>query len=671
MTKSRLSLNSRSTWMLLAILLLAAALRMTRLGLAEFKSDEAGIAREALALVREGQFPVVGPSSSQGPAHPPLQIYLLALPFTVTQDPRLAVGVVALIHCAAVGMTYVLGARFFHRRVGLIAAFLFAVNPWAIYYARKIWTQNWPLATTLFFFCLLSLVVEKRPWALAGAGLALVALVGTHLGGLAFLVVLVFVLLLFPSRVQRRPLLIGALVLLLFALPYLYHDATHGWSNLRGFLDLGGGQVHVDLQAARFAAWLSSGYHYQDLTAARHEQFLQNLPNLRWLDVVEMALLGAGLITLIARLAHHARGGRERWRQSAGRDAILLLWLLVPVALQTRHTQPVYPHYFILLYPVQHLIIASLLSDGLNWLRNRLDERLGRWCMAGLAVLVVVIGSWQVYLEQTFSRFVARYDTAGGYGPIVQPLWDTAALAGEAAATDGAEILAVAQGDNPIWDNLPSAFDVLLPYDLPRRFVNGQQALVFPMGPTIYVTTPDVPEAAAALQRQTNAVLVKQIDAPGEKRFEVFRRSNESRDDVLAGMTPLPAPRRLANGVELLAYQLEGELQPGETVHFSLAWWLDGSPPTDADYHAFAHLVDAQGQLWAQHDLSSFPTPSWRAGDLVVTQFQIETRADMPAGEYWVHSGMYSYPDIANAPVLDAAGNPIADFMVIGPIVSR
>ena len=51
----------------IVILLLAAGLRLTRLGLAEFKYDEATTARSALAIVHEGQFPAMGMISSQGP----------------------------------------------------------------------------------------------------------------------------------------------------------------------------------------------------------------------------------------------------------------------------------------------------------------------------------------------------------------------------------------------------------------------------------------------------------------------------------------------------------------------------------------------------------------------------------------------------------------------------
>jgi 4-amino-4-deoxy-L-arabinose transferase-like glycosyltransferase len=656
--------------LLVAILLLAAVLRLSRLDLAEFKADEAGIAREALALVHEGRFPVVGPSSSQGPAHPPLQIYLLALPFAITQDPRLAVAVVALIHAAAVAVTYLLGARFCGRRVGLVAAFLFAVNPWAIYYARKMWTQNWPLATTLFIFCLLLLVVERRPRALVGAAVALVALTGTHLGGVAFIVVLLLVLLLFPTRVQRRPLWLGALILLLFSLPYLYHDATHDWTSLRGFFDLGASQTQLDSQAARFAAWLSSGYHYQDLAGARYSQFLDSLPKLQALDVLEMALLGIGLVYLVARVIRHAAGGRERWREAAGRDVVLLSWLLVPVALQTRHAQPVYPHYFILLYPVQHLVIALLLSDGVDWLGRRLRAPAARWFAWGVLALVLVIGAWNVYVQGAFLRFVGQYDTPEGYGPVIGPTRESAAVAGEAVAGD-AEILVVADGDDPVWDNLPAAFDVLLPPHLPRRFVDGQEALVFPQRPAVYLVTPEVREAAATLQAQPGAELIGQIDAPGEQSFWVYRRANDSRDDVLERLTPIAPPRRLANNVEFFAYQVRGEYPLGEPIQLVLIWWLDGPPPTGTDYHSFAHLVDANGERWGQHDFASFPTASWRSGDVVLTRFQIVPDAGTPPGDYWLRLGMYSYPDIVNAPVLDAAGNPVAESVTVGPISLR
>ncbi len=664
--------TQKSRWLsLMLLLLLAAALRLTQLDLAEFKADEAGITRQALALVRQGHFPIIGPQSSQGPAHPPLQVYLMALPLALTPDPRLAIAVIALIHTAGVGMTLVLGARFFSRRVGFIAAALLAVNPWAIYYARKMWTQNWPLATTLFIFFLLLLIVERRPWALLGASLALVALVGTHLGGLVFLIILVLILLPFRAQLQRRPLLVSVAVLVLCAAPYLYHDAgTHGWANLRGFLDLGGGPAQIDWQATRFAVWLSSGYHYQDLAGTRYAQFLDTLPPLRWLDGVEMALLGLGVIYLIARIVRQAQEKDRPRPASLGRNLVLLLWLLVPVALQTRHTQPVYPHYFILLYPVQHLIIALLLSDGLAQLQKRYGPRWGRYGMISVVGLLLLIGGWQIYLNRAFNRFVTQHDTPNGYGPTVGPLWQTAQAAGAAAQACGAEILLVAQGDDPLWDNRPAALDVLLPRHLPHRLIDGREALVFPLGPAVYITTPDVQTATVQLRALSGTTALDPIAAPGNTRYWLFQRDNASRDDVLAGLTPLSAPRRLANGVEWLAYGID-DAQSHQPLQFSVAWWLDGPAPTGIDYHLFVHLVDAEGKRWGQHDMAGLDSAAWQTGDLVLTRFSIETNADAPQGQYWIHLGMYTFPDIVNVPVLDAAGNPAGDLKVVGPVLLR
>lgn len=655
-------------WVLLmCIVILAAALRVSRLDLAEFKSDEAGIERAALALVREGSFPAVGPSSSQGPAHPPLQIYLLAIPFVVTQDPRLAVLVVALVHSGAAVVIYFIGARFFDRFSGLIAAFLFAVNPWAIYYARKIWTQNWPLATTLFIFCLLLFVVEGRSKALIGAALALVALAGAHLGGIAFLFLAVPFLLLFRGQVERRWLMIALLILLLFVLPYLYYDATHGWENLRGVFQLGAGQVEIDVDAARFAAWLSSGFHLQDLAGMRHDQFVDSLPALRWLDVLAMVLLGVGVLHLVFRVARDLWRRRVGWKRNVGRDVVILLWLLVPVALQTRHAQPVYPHYFILLYPVQFLIIGILVSDASDWVQAHLGARPGRWLRAGAVVLLLVIAAWQVYLGRRFVDFVAQYDTPDGYGPVVGPLVETASAAGD-AALDGAEILVVAQGDNPVWDNLPSAFDVLLPRERSHRFVDGQTSMVFPQHPTVYVTTPAVDSESTALGQMPRTELVSEIAAPGEQQYRVFRRENKSRDDVLEGLTEIPVPRRFSNGVEFLAYAVDSAGHADGSIDLILAWWLDGPPLQDTDYHFFAHLLNAAEERLGQNDLVGFPTASWHAGDLVLTRFRITIDRDATAQELWARLGMYLYPDIVNVPVVDSAGNPVSDAVLVGPI---
>lgn len=80
-----------------AVILLAAGLRLTHLGLIEFKYDEATTARSALAIAREAQFPAMGMISSERPHNPALMSYVLALPFFLSRDPHLAAGWLALL----------------------------------------------------------------------------------------------------------------------------------------------------------------------------------------------------------------------------------------------------------------------------------------------------------------------------------------------------------------------------------------------------------------------------------------------------------------------------------------------------------------------------------------------------------------------------------------------
>jgi hypothetical protein len=75
----------------------------------------------------------------------------------------------------------------------------------------------------------------------------------------------------------------------------------------------------------------------------------------------------------------------------------------------------------------------------------------------------------------------------------------------------------------------------------------------------------------------------------------------------------------------------------------------------------FAHLYETTGQPLAQVDQPASPSDSWRAGDLVVSRFRL------PAGGTVVRAGMYAYPSLTPANVLDAAGNPAGQWVDFPP----
>ena len=657
--------QKRHEWLLLLlILLLAVGLRLTRLDLVEFKYDEATWARSALAIVHKGHFPALGMVSSLGPYHPPLMSYILALPFALSRDPRLAAGWVALLGVAAVALTWWVGRTYFGRRVGLLAALLFAACPWAVIHSRKTWTQSRAVLTLLFIAAVLALAARRKHWALTGALAAIGLLISIHLGGMAFIFVLLLLALFFRRSIRPAPLLAGLALLLLILSPYLLYEARHDWPNLRSLTNLAGQEAALDLQAPQMAALIVGGYHLQDLAGERFVDFMNSIPNLRWLDHVEMALLWVGLAWLVWRVGRELLTNRGHLSSDGAARIALLCWFAVPIALLLRHAAPLHPHDLNLLYPVQHLIIALLLVDMLDWVSH--SSRLASYVLRlVLYLFVALLLIWHIYLQQSLLTFVDTYDTPGGYGAPVKYALAAARQAEELQAkTEGAELITLLPGADPRYDGQAAVFDVLLGPG--PRPVDGRQALVFPARPVVYLANPGA-EPALAMLAEMGAEVEPPLPlrAGSDAAYRFFRRQPAAVD---APHSWEGDPARWASGVTLLGYDWTGDPQPGGTVRWTLYWQIEGIPPVEGGLHWFNHLVDSEGTRWGQMDGVGLPVSEWRVGDVVLTWFDIAISDDAPPPPYFVRSGMYTYPDIVTISLLDVAGNPAGQFIKLGPI---
>src|SRR5262249_54472217 len=113
------------------ILVVAAYGRLSHPELTWVSVDQARDVSTALGIVSGRAFPLVGVEVAGGPAHAwgPAYFYLIAIPFAVSGNPSFAVGVLGAVSLAGVFMTYRLGAVFFGRAVGLLAASLLSTYP--------------------------------------------------------------------------------------------------------------------------------------------------------------------------------------------------------------------------------------------------------------------------------------------------------------------------------------------------------------------------------------------------------------------------------------------------------------------------------------------------------------------------------------------------------------
>ncbi|MDH7489342.1 MAG: DUF2142 domain-containing protein [Anaerolineae bacterium] len=106
---------------------------------------------------------------------------------------------------------------------------------------------------------------------------------------------------------------------------------------------------------------------------------------------------------------------------------------------------------------------------------------------------------------------------------------------------------------------------------------------------------------------------------------------------------PAPALARLGGLVELVDWRAEAlPNAPGRVV--VRLWWRAVAAPS-ADYTAFVHVVDADGNIVAQHDgipaAGDYPTRWWLPGQVVEDVHILGQDSPISPGAYMIRAGLY------------------------------
>lgn len=661
---------------LLLILLLAAILRLGWPNLTEFKADEARLLALALDMAEFKSFALRGIGSSVGLPNFPMSVWLYSIPLFVWKHPYSATLFVGALNTLAVYLCYRLTRRSWGETAALTAALFFAASPWAAIYSRKIWAQNLlPLFVLFYIGSALTAFADRRRWFLALHFVALAVVVQIHLSAIAFAPLTALLLVIFWRRslAAWKEIVIGVAAAALTAVPFGLWTAAH----------LGGGQSLissllsrpsiVDLDSLRFAWMVLCGFDIHSLAGPNaFRDYLSSVPNIdpvRWLWGL-LAL--AGLLIALRR------------RRPA--DLILALWFVIPPVFFIRHSTPVFPHYFIITLPAGYMLAGLAISTGRESLtakvaaqaapdwnadasradfsadrhrsteieqqesafhqrfigvyqRSNLRPEQFRSAILGLTVAVSALAQAAVWLALLF--FVGANATPGGFGTPLGRLLDAVDGAKQMQASLNApEVLIVGDGDDPNVDESPAVMDVLF-RGTPRRFVDGNEAAVFPQGGAAAIIQPGEFRARARYENYAATEVCIALRA-GELGIELVGLAPGVQIEIA---NPFPEPRALANGVELLGW----ESDPVWAVV-----WRVGYVPAAADYHFFNHAPNGQA------DGVGYPSRYWRDGDVVISFFDLQ-----PAGP--VRVGMYEYPAVINVPVMDAMGNPYSDAVIAAP----
>lgn len=658
-----MTLSRRAEWLaFIWVMALAAFLRLYRLDLIDVRFDEASAPQLALSITRGNWLPVA-PFSGSVANHPPVYLYVLALPYVFTRDFMFIAAYRALLDVAAIALCWWLCRRFFGVRVALIACLLFAVAPWAVQFARRTWLAPMPLFSTLLLFGLLEAVQRRNPWGWAIAGWGLALSVGSHLAALYLIPVVLVALWIGRATLRPAPCLVGVLPLIALAGVYLGFDAGQEFQNVRGLLGAASGQAVVSLDALHFTLWLSGGMHLSDLTGAAFPVWREQTPAaLAWIDVMQMALLVAGAGVLIVQLM------RKPAICPAAIVVVLLAWLVLPVALQIRTSRPLQLHYFTAFYPVSFIVMALGLDAAVRLARPRTSQRdttdttdtaiLPRALTTIAALAIVLIVGWQLFTTLRFTQFIQRYDTgAGGYGPPLRSALDAAQHARDAIrAGQARDVIVIAPGGDPSVNEPATVMDVLLA-DMPHRFADADAGLILREDAAQYIITPAARSAFDRLMQHADPDAIVQIIPlrAGSGDAYIYVRVNRAQ---LGSLVEHPA--QWENGIGMLGYRVAGS--DTLALDYYLRVFREAAP--GVDYHWFNHLYHGD-QKFAALDGGGIHPSNWRAGDILLHHFAIPVPAGAPARPYTLRMGTYSYPQLQNVMLLDAAGRPVSDHVAL------
>jgi hypothetical protein len=126
--------------------------------------------------------------------------------------------------------------------------------------------------------------------------------------------------------------------------------------------------------------------------------------------------------------------------------------------------------------------------------------------------------------------------------------------------------------------------------------------------------------------------------------IETVRVQDRAHLDLVPA-SAVPVEATFANVAVLSGYEAQPqELRAGEPLSVTLYW--RPVQATDQSYTVFVHLMDATGQIVAQHDgvpaLGELPTNIWLHDEVIADRHELALPAELPAGAYSLHIGLYN-----------------------------
>lgn len=312
----------------------------------EFLGDQGSALTIVYNAVKERQLPLLGPRTSLGYYPGPAYYYMLFPIAVITNFNPVAPAVFfAVLGTASGMMLFVIGKKLFSTEAGLIAAMMYLFSPVLIPWNSRMWN---PTTVPFFEILIISIILLRSlPRYLRYSSIGIFMAILPQLHPTTLLFDGAVLLLLFHElrkewlSEQRRAVTQNAFAVVIgffaVSLPYLYHEAIHGFENIKGFASvifLGNGRTNLS-----------------DIISYTPFAIAETLINI----IFPLPSLLA-IVTIVALIILSIR-------QRKSIQSLMSLFLFTNIFILMLYPQQLYIHYVIYLVPVLILNLAWLCSS--------------------------------------------------------------------------------------------------------------------------------------------------------------------------------------------------------------------------------------------------------------------------------------------------------------------
>lgn len=658
--------RARALWLMLAVLLVAALLRLPQLetnppGL---HYDEAANAILAADIGIRGERPVFISSYTGKEV---LFFYgagaIMKAVGASIFSLRLAGAFMGLLTVAA---TYWLGRELLaDRRVAVLAAALIAVSFWHLIFSRLGFRAiSQPLLQALAVAALFRGLKQSdagggRKW-LAAAGVFLGLTAYTYLAARLFPIPLALALLpmLAPGEAWRRRwasvALVGGVALLVAAplLVYFVENPSAFWVRITQVAPEGAGG---EGRASLLDSYLRSLAMYF-LAGDPYWRF--NLPGRPLFNWFWGGLLVVGWA---AALLHW-----RRWWYDWQKSAVILLatvpfLMLLPTALATGEIVPSNLRAIGLIPFIFYLPAVGLVTliEQLADLVRRPGEQLTLFLRylsflegydvnyAFVVLLILMLGgafTWSSYFDTWATRTDLYYDSDADLAAVARYL-DTE------APEDVPVFVSALHYRHPTLAFLSERYDEV-------KWLTNSDALVFPeQGPALYIFPHNSP---APQWMDAYLAGAQRTDGPqgpdGEPLYTTYLISQPVEIEGLGYTGTFDGVARP------VWHTVDADGEQG-ALAVTFAWRVLSAPT--GDVRLYAHLYDAWGTRWAQEEVLDYAAEQWQVGETVVQRVELRPAEGTPPGNYRLRLGFFEQASGEILPRLDDEGRFAGDALTV------